>query len=131
MLIDANIFLEVLLDQKKAEECKIFLRGIQSGKIKAVISTFTIDTIILAMTRHGTSLEKIKIFLNSLMNLKGLKGYSVNFKDRMLAVDLIKKYKLDYEDAITLQSAISSNCKEILSFDKHFDKIKEMKRVEP
>ncbi len=131
MLIDANIFLEILLDQEKSENCKIILRKIQVGEKKGFISTFSIDTIILAMVRNKVPSSKIKIFLDSLKNLKGLSLYNVNFKDRILALDLIKKYNLDYEDAITLQSAISSNCKEILSLDKHFDRAKLIKRVEP
>ena len=131
MLIDANIFLEILLSQKKAEECKAILRKIQTGEQKAIISTFTIDTIILSMSRNKVSIEKIRIFLNSLVNLIGLRMYNINFKDRIMALDLINKYKLDYEDAITLQSAFSSDCKEILSLDKHFDGIKQIKRIEP
>jgi len=131
MLIDANIFLEVLLEQKKSENCREVLRKIQTGDKKALISTFTVDTIILAMTRHKTPSRKIKIFLSSLINLKGLKIYPVSFRDRIMALDLMDKYNLDYEDSITLQSAFSNDCKEILGFDKHFDKIKEIKRIEP
>ncbi len=131
MLIDANIFLEILLEQKKSEDCKSILREIHKGQRKAIISIFTIDTIILAMTRNKVQLSKVKIFLESLRNIRGLKLYNINFRDRMLALDLMKRYELDYEDAVTLQAAISNNCKEILSFDRHFDKIKEIKRIEP
>lgn len=131
MLIDANIFLEVLLDQKKSEACKDLLRTIQTGKKKAFISSFTIDTIIIAMNRNKVSVKKIHIFLESLKKFRGLTLYNVNFSDRVLAVKFIKKYKLDYEDAITLQSALSSGSQEIVSFDKHFDKINEVKRVVP
>jgi len=131
MLIDANIFLEIFLEQNKSDNCKNHLRKIQTGEIKAFLSTFTIDTIILSMTRNKVPLEKIKIFLYSLKNFKGLKLYNVDLKDRLMALGLIKKYNLDYEDSITLQSAISSNSKEILSLDKHFDKAKLIKRIEP
>mgnify|MGYP001609545580 CR=1 FL=1 len=70
-------------------------------------------------------------YLESLRNIKGLRWYNINFQDRLIALEHMKKYNLDYEDAITLQSAISSSCKEILSLDKHFDKIKEVKRISP
>lgn len=52
-------------------------------------------------------------------------------KDRFNALFLISKYNLDYEDAMVLQSAILTRSKEIVSFDKHFDKVKEIKRIEP
>ncbi len=131
MLIDANIFLEILLDQKKSEKCKNFLRKIQTNQKQAFISSFTIDTIILSMYRNKTPVTKIKIFLQSLRNFQGLKFYNITFRDRILALDLIKKHGLDYEDAITLQSAFSNDCKQILSFDKHFNKVKKIERVEP
>ncbi len=131
MLVDANIFLEILLGQKKSEACKDILRKIEAGEIRAFVSSFTIDTVILSMTRNKVSLQKVKIFLESLRNIKGLRWYNINFQDRLIALEHMKKYNLDYEDAITLQSAISSSCKEILSLDKHFDKIKEVKRISP
>lgn len=131
ILIDANIFLEVLLEQKKSRDCINFLKEVQEGKTKAFISNFTIDTIILSMTRCNLENKKIKIFLKSLTNFKTLKIYPVGFRDRFLALDFMERYSLDYEDAITLQSAISSQCSKILTFDKHFDKIKEVKRIEP
>ena len=51
--------------------------------------------------------------------------------DRTKALDLMIKYKLDYEDSLILQCAFSTKSKEIVSFDKHFDKVQEIKRIEP
>ena len=131
MLIDANIFLEVLLEQEKSENCKAFLRKVLEGNISAIVSSFTIDSIILSMTRNNIKKEKIRLFLLSLSKYKGLRIYQVSIKDRINSLDLMSKYNLDYEDALILQSAISLKFTKIISFDKHFDKIKEIKRVEP
>jgi len=131
MLIDANIFLEVLLNQKKVERCKQTLRNIQMGTLNAWLSTFTIDAIILIMARYNAKARVIEKFLKSLPKYKGLKLYNITYKDRIDSLKLMEHYKLDYEDAITLQSAFSSKSKEILSFDKHFDGIKGINRIEP
>ena len=131
MLIDANIFLEVLLEQQLSKKCKEILEKIQTGENKAFVSTFTIDAIALLMNRYKIPSEKIILFLNSLFNYKGLVIYNVTMKDRIDSVYFMDKYKLDYEDAITLGAALSCKCGGILSLDKHFDKIKEIKRVEP
>jgi predicted nucleic acid-binding protein len=130
MLIDANIFLEVLLGQKKSKECMKVLEEIKNGK-EAYISTFTIDAIILVLHKHRTPLFKIALFINSLLNYEGLIIYSVSMRDRLTAVKLMGKYAIDYEDAITAQSAISAGCKFVLSMDSHFDKLKEIKRISP
>ncbi len=37
----------------------------------------------------------------------------------------------DLEDALTLQCALTNKCKEIVSFDRDFDKVKEIKRLTP
>ena len=131
MLIDANIFLEVLLEQEKSENCKAFLRRVLEGNISAIVSSFTIDSIILSMTRNNIKKEKIRLFLLSLSKYKGLRVYQVSIKDRINSLDLMSKYNLDYEDALILQSAISLKFTKIISFDKHFDKVSLIERKEP
>ncbi len=117
--------------QERAEECKAILRDIQIGKKKAILTNFTIDTILIAIGRNKIAIEKRLIFLRSIIRYRGLTIYEVSLMGRFLALQLIERYKLDYEDAITLQTAFSNNAKEILSLDKHFDKVKQIKRVEP
>ena len=131
MIIDSNIFLEVTLNQEKADRCKIFLRKILTGENIAYLSNFSIDSIVFSMIRNRIDQKQIEIFLNSLLRYKGLKIYLIKIKDRVNSLKLIEKYDIDYEDALILQSAISTNSEEIISFDKHFDKVKEIKRVEP
>ncbi len=130
MLIDSNIFLEVLLDKKKADECIRFLESVASREKIAYLSTFTIDSIIIIMENNKLGIEKIKIFINSLLNYNGLKIYSPTVSDRINAIEYINE-DLDFEDSLTLQCALSTNQKEILSFDKDFDKTKAIKRVTP
>jgi predicted nucleic acid-binding protein len=38
LLVDANIFIELLLGQEKAVECENFLKKISSGELEAVVS---------------------------------------------------------------------------------------------
>jgi len=131
MLIDANIFLEVLLGQKNAEKCRLFLGDIASGKKQGILSTFSVDSIVLSMLKNGVDKEEVKLFLNNLLKYKGMQFYQPKIRDRINCFSLIEIYGLDYEDAIVLQSAISSDSKEILSFDTDFNKVKEIKRIEP
>ncbi len=131
MIIDANIFLEVILDQEKSERCKIFLRDILNGDKQAAMLSVSIDSIVIVMLRNALESAKIKVFLESLIRYKGLKFYQPKIKDRINALHYMDIYRLDYEDALVLQSAISTKSEEIVSFDKHFDKVKEIKRIEP
>lgn len=130
MLIDANIFLEFLLDQQEARRCLDFLEKVREGAVRAVVSTFTIDSILIELERHQHDAEIMKRFLQSLLGHKGLRIYVPTMDDRLKAIAHLA-LGLDFEDALTLQSAIANNEKEIMSFDKDFDKIKSIKRTQP
>lgn len=131
MLLDANIFLELFLGQEKAELCRIFLNQVASGEKNAVVSSFTIDSIIIVLEAEKVNLNRIALFLEKIVKSRGLSVYKPTIKDRFHAFQLIKKYRLSYDDALTLQCAIVNNCKEIVTFDGHFEKVKEVKRIEP
>ena len=131
MLIDTNIFLELFLEQDKKDSCRAFLNKTVNGEFSVIVSDFTIDSVILNMVNNKSDVGKIHSFLQKLTNSDGIRIYSVNMNDRTKALDLMIKYKLDYEDSLILQCAFSTKSKEIVSFDKHFDKVKEIKRIEP
>ena len=131
MIIDSNIFLEVILEQERVESASEFLNEILKGEKQGFISTFSIDSIILNLVKNNAKKNKIISFLNGLLKYEGLRFYQIKIKDRIDALNLMSKHKLDYEDAVILQSAISTSSDEIVSFDKHFDNIKEIKRIEP
>ena len=129
MLIDANIFLEFLLGQKEAQKCFEFLEKVREGAIQAVVSTFTIDGILIAMEKHHHDAKIMEKFLSSLSGHKGLKIYMPTLNDRHEAIRHMAR-GLDFEDALTIQSAIASNETEIISLDKHLDKVKLIKRIQ-
>lgn len=128
-LIDSNIFLEVLLEQKKSEECKTFLEKVKDGKISCFISNFNLDSILLIVWSKTNDIKPMKDFLLSMLSYDGLSFYSISMEDRINALKHMKLYNLDFEDSLTLQAAISTRSK-IISFDKHFDKLP-VKRLEP
>jgi hypothetical protein len=56
LLVDSNIFLEVLLSQAKKDQCESFLGELRDGKKVGVITDFSIHSIIVIMS----SLKKDK-----------------------------------------------------------------------
>ena len=130
-LIDTNIFVEIYLKQKNMKKCEIFLRKISENEIQGIITDFSIDSVCILMENYHKKTGEIRLFLLSLLGFVGLKIYFTTIIDRILATQLMEKHDLDFDDALTLQAMYSNNVKEIVSFDKHFDKIKEIKRVEP
>ncbi len=119
-LLDTNIFLEVLLAQSRKEECKALLRLIRDGKKTAVITDFTIHSIIVAMDNLN-KLKELKTFLSSLTAYKGLHIYQTTIADEIKAVDIALTQQLDMDDSIQYSSALAVNAEAIISYDKHFN----------
>ena len=64
-LVDTNIFLEVMLSQNRKEECKKFLSLLRNGRVKGIITDFTIHSIMVLMS-NLKKLKELKAFLKSL-----------------------------------------------------------------
>jgi len=129
--LDANVFLELALDQQRADQCSLFLRKIQKGLIKAVVTDFHVDTIILIMEKYGKSPNDLRLFISSLMGFEGLRIYFLSLTDRLTAMKHMEEFKLDYDDALAYQVMTKLNIKSFVSYDKHFDSIRHITRQEP
>ena len=122
-LVDTNIFLEVLLCQAKAEECKNFLKELANGKKTGIISDFTVHSIIVIMSNLSKAKE-LKVFLSSLSAYKGLHIAQTNLEQEITAVDIALAQKIDMDDALQYAVALSLNVQAIISYDHHFNNLK-------
>ncbi len=131
MLVDANVFLETALKQAKHDECKEFLNRIFDGKIKIFTTDFIVDSVILNMEKNGLSNQAIKEFLTSLLASKGLTIFSLEWTEKLVALDISREMKLDFDDALILVAMKTLNIDKLVSFDKDFDNLPDIKRIEP
>lgn len=74
ILIDTNVFLEVLLDQRKAADCKALLKKVSTGEKEAVVSHFSVHAV-EALIGDGSGL------LDFLRNVENSLGLSVHDTD--------------------------------------------------
>ncbi|MHA1582164.1 MAG: PIN domain-containing protein [Candidatus Baldrarchaeia archaeon] len=81
-LIDTNIFLEILLSQKRKDECKKLLSMLRAGKIEGAVTDFTIHSIIVLMDNFG-KLDELEVFLSSLTAYKSLHVYVTSIFDEV------------------------------------------------
>ncbi len=129
LLIDANIILEVLLEQERYKECEGFLEKVRRGEIDASISRFNLYSIELIMIRYG-KIKELKLFLTLLSTFRGLAIITTSPTDDVHILEVMKKFNLDFDDAINYYIVKKYKMKGIVSFDKHFDKT-DIKRIEP
>lgn len=127
-LIDTNIFLEILLAQEKKDECITLLKEIENDNISAAVTKFSIHSIEVIMGNYRLT-DELRIFLESLSELKSLHIYTTNISDEINAIDEME-LGLDFDDALQVSAARALNA-EIISFDKHFNNLEGIKRLNP
>ncbi len=126
ILLDTNIFLELLLDQKKANQCERLLEQVAEGKIEVVVTRFSVHAVEAII---GKSKDVAK-FLRNVDASTGLLVYDTGNSDEMAATILQEKTKLDFDDALQYYVAKKLGVSPIVTFDSDFDSL-DVKRVEP
>ena len=116
ILVDTNIFLEILLDQDAKQRCKDFL----SSSIEQIsISDFSLHSIGLILFRESKH-EKYSQFIRDLLpNIPLLTLTTESYLN--LKEDAIN-YKLDFDDAYQFRIANEKGY-EIATMDKDFKRV--------
>jgi len=128
-LIDTNIFLEVMLSRERSGECKELLSLIRDGKVRGLVTDFTVHSIMILLERFSR-VKELRVFLSSLRAYKGLWIYCTSLSDKLRAVDMVIEGRLDVDDAIQYSAALATGSRGIVSFDRDFDSL-EIPRLEP
>jgi len=131
VFIDANIFLEIILKNEKVEECKTLIRKIKNNEVEARTSDFIIYTCLLQIQRKAKSFKIMQGFISLIDELDGLDIIRPSLKEIYEATRISEKYKLDFDDSLVVSCMTNNNIKKLISFDRDFDKVKIIKRVEP
>jgi len=127
--VDSNVFIYVLVRSPKNdyEIAKRILQRIEEGE-EAVTNTGVIQEIVdwLEYNDKRGEVEKILTALNSYISLNKAE---ISWKDMMEAIDHVKRYDLDFVDALALQTMKRYGVKEIYTNDRDFDRVRGIKRI--
>ena len=130
-LIDANIFLELQLEQSRSAECKEFLSLVSNGKMEAATTDFILDSIAVVMEDKKATPEDIRKFFISLSLFKGLYIHNLDLRGRIAAAQKMADENLDFDDSTSIVAMEEMKIKEIVSLDRDFEGVKGITRVEP
>ena len=125
--VDVNIFVYWLGDHPKfGGSAHMWIKKIENTPgHEYVTSSLTLyETLVIIAGLSGKNLKDpsfVNELIASLTSIRGLKIEPLEPADLISAVDLMKEYRIDYEDAIHLAVAIRKGAKEIVSNDKDFD----------
>jgi len=132
IFIDTNILLRYLTgdDPEKFERCKDLFKQALEKKIILLTSDMVIAELIWTLDSFykvpkDEIIEKVTIIVNT-PNLK-----IPNKKLLSEVLVLFSQENIDYIDAYNAVFMKSNSCAQIFSYDKDFDRIENIKRMEP
>lgn len=118
-LIDANIFLNIALQEEKENACKEFLDEVSSGNIEAVTTLFHMDASAIVMENRGVEHKDIGNFYFEAYNSKGLEIVNTGLSSRMNA--LAGNEYSGFDDSLLLQAFNELEADKIVTYDEGFD----------
>ncbi len=125
LLIDTNIFLEILLGQAKSREARSLLNKTEEHHFN--ISDFTFHSIGIVLFNHGRH-NAFQQFASDIISNMGIEVRSLTSSETDLIVDASIQFHLDFDDAYQYVVAEKFNLI-IVSFDSDFDRSDKGRRI--
>lgn len=120
LLLDTNIFLELILEQKKSQEVRDLL--LQMDRYEFFVTDFSTHSIGLILFRRSQYQMFLK-FLDDVFVEGGVTILGLNLEDLREAVNNSQQFKLDFDDVYQYVAAEKYGLT-LVSFDADFDRTK-------
>ena len=118
LLIDTNLFLEIILEQENAEQAKSLLQRTREHEF--FITDYSLHSIGLLLFRRRQH-DAFKSFLRDLTVRAGITVISVSTDQMEAVIDASEKFRLDFDDAYQYVAAEEQGLI-LVSFDGDFDR---------
>jgi uncharacterized protein len=132
--VDTNIFIRHLTrdDPEKAQACYQLFLSAQRNEVVLTTSEAVIAEVVYVLSSkqlYNLPREQIRALLYPLLTLRGFKlsGREIYLR----ALDVYASSGLDFEDAIAVAHMERHRLSEIYSYDRHFDQMPGLNRLEP
>jgi predicted nucleic acid-binding protein len=131
-VLDANILLRYLLDDvpELTDHCEALLLRVQRGEEAVWLPDIALADVIWTLRSfYRRSKTEIRDVLLPILSLRGIR-----LRDRAVifrALGLFAEKNIDFSDALIAAEMLTSGYTEIYSYDRDFDNVLEIERVEP
>jgi len=134
IFLDSNIILRYLTrdDAKKAENCYELFQKAKTGEIRLITCEAVITEVVYVLSSESLyrlPREEIQQLLTPIISLKGLKLRQKKIFLRALEVYTLNN--IDFEDALIYAYMENGKIKKIFSYNRDFDKLDGINRIEP
>lgn len=130
--VDANVFIRYLVvdDENKAERCKKLFEKAVRGEIKLFTTTLVVAEIVWVLTKfYNWSKDEVCDNLKLILNTP-----HIRFAEKHLLLQALEEYKatnVDFIDAYHAHVIQKRTTSTLYSYDKDFDKLADLQRLEP
>lgn len=133
--LDTNVFLRYLTrdDERKSRACLVLFEQMRDGIELATTSETVLAEVAYVLSGRGQYRlphAEISEYLRPLLELSGMRLADVGVYQRALDLYAERTY-LDLEDALSVAHMERAGMTEIVSYDRDFDRIPGVTRVEP
>ena len=134
--MDSNVFLHAFLKPRRKltqkelkikEESQAIVKRVEGGEEVAMSTVHLSEVVNVIETSLG--LEKSLGFLVWVMTMDNIEVYSVSLGHYETSLPLAKENEMSANDALACLFMKSYGLKEIYSFDKHFDRLKDIVKL--
>ena len=136
IFLDTNVILRYLTrdDEAKAEACYRLFKRVQLGELELITCEAVIAEVVYVLSSHRApyrlSNEDIKARLVPILTLRGLR-----LPQKRVYLEALDLYAtspfLDFEDALAAAHMRRQGVTEIMSYDRDFDRVSGLQRIEP
>jgi predicted nucleic acid-binding protein len=116
-LVDTNVWLELLLEQAKADEARQFFQGVESTSL--AITEFSLYSLGVILTRLKKD-DVFEDFLSDTIEDSGVMRIRLETADLKEILAVRRRYRLDFDDAYQYVAAGKYDFT-LVSFDSDFD----------
>jgi predicted nucleic acid-binding protein len=118
LLVDANVWLELLLEQERAEQVRDFLRTVPLNEL--AITDFALHSVGIILARNKRDNLFLQ-FISDLLMDTDVRYVSLGYSDLMVVAETRDRLHLDFDDAYQYVAAEKSDLT-LVSFDADFDR---------
>jgi len=130
--IDANVILRFLLDEppEQAERCQVLLARLQAGEEEVYLPEVALSDVVWTLQSfYHWPRERIAHFAHDVTSLRGTRMARKSLvRD---AIHLYVEHRIDFSDALIAAEMLHGDYAQIYSYDRDFDQVTGMERVEP
>jgi predicted nucleic acid-binding protein len=127
--VDANVFIYILVKspEKDYETSKRILKRIENGEETA--TSLAVIQEVVDWLEYNNRKKEIRSFLTAINSYLTMNKLNITWNNLLTALDDVDEHKIDFVDALTLQTMKKNKINEIYSNDKDFDRVKWIERI--